>query len=249
MTTLPTVETPRVPVTTSYHGVDVTEEYRWLEDGSSGDTIAWTKAQQHLTGTYYGAVPWRETLRARVERLLRAERTTYRSLVSGGSTYFALKEQTPRQQPFLVALTNLDDLDTERIVMDPDAIDPSGETTIDWFVPSPDGGRVAVSLSEHGTEDGSLHAYDIGSGEVVDGPIPHVNLKGGSMAWRPDGSGFWYTLCADPAGFRQQVCGSARSAKFRTAWTSPEDPRRGHRGEFPVGVARWPLGDGSGAEG
>ena len=28
---------------------------------------------------------------------------------------------------------------------------------------------------------------------------------GGSMAWRHDGSGFWYTLCADPAGFRQQV--------------------------------------------
>lgn len=205
MTPLPTVETPRIPVTTSYHGVDVTEEYRWLEDGSSEDTIAWTKAQQRLTSAYYGAVPWRETLRARVERLLRGERTTYRSLVSGGSTYFALKEQTPRQQPFLVALTDLDDLGTERIVVDPDAIDPSGETTIDWFVPSPDGGRVAVSLSEHGTEDGSLHVFDVESGEVVDEPIPHVNLMGGSMAWLHDGSGFWYTRCADPAGFRQQV--------------------------------------------
>jgi prolyl oligopeptidase len=28
---------------------------------------------------------------------------------------------------------------------------------------------------------------------------------GGSLAWRHDGSGFWYTLCADPDGFRQQV--------------------------------------------
>jgi prolyl oligopeptidase len=205
MTTFPTVETPRIPVTTSYHGVDVTEDYRWLEDGSSEDTIAWTRAQQHLTGTYYDAVPWRETLRARVERLLRAERTTYRSLVSGGSSYFALKEQTPRQQPFLVALTDLDDTGTERIVVDPDALDPSGETTIDWFVPSADGRRLAVSLSQHGTEDGSLHVFDGASGEVVDEPIPHVNLMGGSMAWRHDGSGFWYTRCADPAGFRQQV--------------------------------------------
>lgn len=205
MTTLPVVETPRIPATTSYHGVDVTEEYRWLEDGSSDDTIAWTKAQQQLTRTYYDAVPWRDTLRARVEQLLKAERTTYRSLVSGGSTYFALKEQTPRQQPFLVALTDLDDTGTERIVVDPDAIDPSGETAIDWFVPSPDGGRVAVSLSEHGTEDGSLHVFDVASGEVVDEPIPHVNLMGGSMAWRHDGTGFWYTCCADPAGFRQQV--------------------------------------------
>ncbi len=45
----------------------------------------------------------------------------------------------------------------------------------------------------------------LASGEVVDRPIPHVNLMGGSAAWRHDGSGFWYTLCADPAGFRQQV--------------------------------------------
>jgi prolyl oligopeptidase len=205
MTALPAVETPRIPVTTSYHGVDVTEEYRWLEDRASEDTIAWTKAQQQLTAAYYGSLPWREALRARVERLLRAERTTYRSLRSGGSTYFALKEQTPRQQPFLVALTDLDDLGTERIAVDPNVLDPSGETTIDWFVPAPDGRRVAVSLSEHGSEDGTLHVFDVGSGEVVDEPIPHVNLMGGSMAWRHDGSGFWYTRCADPAGFRQQV--------------------------------------------
>jgi prolyl oligopeptidase len=205
MTTLPAVETPRIPVTTSYHGVDVTEDYQWLEDASSAETIAWTKAQQELTQAYFDSLPWREALRARVERLLRAERTSYKSLASGGSTYFALKEQTPRQRPFLVTLTDLNDTGTERIVVDPEAIDPSGETTIDWFVPSPDGSRLAVSLSEHGTEDGTLHVFDVESGEVVDEPIPHVHLMGGSMAWRDDGSGFWYTLIADPAGFRQQV--------------------------------------------
>ena len=205
MTTLPRVEAPRVPVTTSYHGVEVTEDYRWLEDGFSEATTAWTTAQQQLTGAYVDALPWRHELRARVEQLLRAEQSTYRGLAAGGDTYVALKEQTPRQQPFLVALTDLDDVSTERIVVDPNALDTSGETTVDWFVLSPDGSRVAVSLSEHGTEDGSLHVFDLGSGEVVDGPVPHVNLMGGSMAWRSDGSGFWYTRCADPEGFRQQV--------------------------------------------
>jgi prolyl oligopeptidase len=205
MTQLPVVETPRIPATTTYHGVDVTEEYRWLEDASSKESIAWTKAQQRLTRAYFDAIPWRDALRTRVEQLLRGERTAYKRLASGGSTFFALKEQTPRQRAFLVALTNLDATETERIVVDPDAMDPSGETTIDWFVPSPDGERVAVSLSEHGTEDGSLHVYDVESRMLVDEPIPHVNLMGGSMAWRHDGSGFWYTRCADPAGFRQQV--------------------------------------------
>jgi prolyl oligopeptidase len=154
MTELPVVRAPRIPVTDTFHGVDVTEDYRWLEDASSEETIAWTKAQQHRSRTYFGRIPWRDALRARVEQLLKSERTAYKRLLSGGSTCFALKVQTPRQQPFLVALTDLDDPATERVVVDPDVIDPSGETTIDFFVPSPDGKQVAVSLSEHGTEDG-----------------------------------------------------------------------------------------------
>jgi prolyl oligopeptidase len=192
-------------VTTTYHGVDVTEDYRWLEDASSEETIAWTKAQEARTREYLAAIPWRGALRSRVEELLRGERTSYGGLTSGGRTFFALKEQTPKQQRFLVALADLDDTTTEWVVLDPNVIDPSGETTIDFFVPSPDGERVAVSLSEHGTEDGTLHVYDVGSGDLLGEPIPHVNLMGGSTAWRHDGSGFWYTLPADPEGFHQRV--------------------------------------------
>ncbi len=205
MTELPVVRASRIPVTDTYHGVEVTEDYRWLEDSAAGETIAWNQAQQDRTGSYFGGIAWRDELRARVEELLRSERTAYKRLRAGGGTFFALKEQTPRQRPFLVALTDLDDPATERVVVDLEVIDPSGETSIDFFVPSPDGTKVAVSLSEHGTEDGTLHVFDVASGKTVDEPIPHANLMGGSMAWRHDGAGFWYTLCADPAGFRQQV--------------------------------------------
>ncbi len=211
--------------------------------------MAWTKAQQHRSQTYFGEIGWREALRTRVSGLLKSERTAYKQLRSGGSTFFALKVQTPRQQPFLVALTDLDDPGTERVVVDPDVIDPSGETAIDFFVPSPDGQRVAVSLSEHGTEDGSLHIFDVASGEVMGEPIAHVNLMGGSVAWRHDGSGFWYTRCADPAGFRQQVW--LRELDDRPDRVDLARPlrRRADRGELPVRLARRPLGDGPGAAG
>src|ERR1700761_5718857 len=205
MTELPVVRAPRTPVTDTYHGVEVTEDYRWLEDSAADETIAWTQAEQDRSRAYFDSIPWRDGLRARVEQLLRSERTAYNGLTAGGGTFFARKTQTPRQQPFLVALTGLDDLASERVVIDPVALDPSGETNIDFFVPSPDGTRVAVSLSEHGSEDGSLHIFDVASGKLVDEPIPHVNLMGGSVAWRHDGAGYWYTLGADPGGLRQQV--------------------------------------------
>jgi prolyl oligopeptidase len=205
MAALPVVQAPRVPVTSTYHDVEIVEDYQWLEDVSSEDTVRWTAAQQARTRAYLDAIPWRPALRARVGQLLRDDSTTYLNLQSGGDLFFALKEQRPRQRPILVSLTDLDDLATERVVLDPMEIDPSGETNIDWFVPSPDGSRIAVSLSEHGSEDGTLHVYDVASGEHVSDPIPHVNVMGGSMTWRHDGEAFWYTLPADPAGFRQQV--------------------------------------------
>ena len=136
MTDLPLVRAPRIPVTDTFHGIDVTEDYRWLEDASREETIAWTSAQQQRTRAYFDGIAWRDALRARVGQLLKGETTTYKRLDCGGSTFFALKMQTPRQQPFLVALTDLDDRATERVVVDPAVLDPSGETAIDFFVPS-----------------------------------------------------------------------------------------------------------------
>ena len=247
MTVLPMVQAPRVPVTTTYHGVDVIEEYRWLEDGSSEETVRWTAAQQARTRAYLDAIGWRTALRARVDRLLRDDSTRYLIPSSGGDLFFALKDQRPRQRPMLVSLTDLDDPGTERVVLDPLEVDPSGETTIDWFVPSPDGSRVAVSLSEHGYEDGTLHVYDVASGEHVCEPIPHVNVMGGSTAWREDGAGLWYTLPAE-VGLQQQVW-------FRDleAGTDPLDlrdpsPTR-DRGELPVLLPGRPVGDRPRAEG
>jgi prolyl oligopeptidase len=205
MTTTEPSRTLKIPVTSTYHGVEVTEDYRWLEDASAPETIGWTRAQQARTRAYLDAIPWRPALRERVERLLRDDSTTYLDLSSGGDLFFAQKDQKPRQRPFLVALTKLDDAGSERVVLDPIVLDPSGETSIDWFVPSPDGRLVAVSLSEHGDEDGTLHVLDVASGEHASAPIPHVNVMGGSMAWRADGAAIWYTLPGDPAGLRQQV--------------------------------------------
>jgi prolyl oligopeptidase len=200
MADVATIQTRRAPVTTTYHGVEVTEDYRWLEDAASEETRAWTEAQHERTMTYLRALPSYGDVRRRAEEILSADATAYAGPRRGGDVTFALKFQPPRQQPLLVALTDVTDLGTERELVDPNAIDPSGATTIDWFVPSPDGRLVAVSLSSHGTEDGTLHVVDTGTGGAVETPIPRVHggTAGGSLAWRGDGGGFWHTRYPAP---------------------------------------------------
>ena len=62
-------------------------------------------------------------------------------------------------------------------------------------MPSLDGKRVAVSLSQGGSEEGTAHIYDTATGKELVDVIPRVNggTAGGSVAWNADGSGFWYT--------------------------------------------------------
>jgi prolyl oligopeptidase len=198
------VETPPIPVSTTYHGVTVTEDYRWLEDATSEETKAWTAAQNARTRAFLDSRPSYEPVRRCAEQIVKTEsvgwgRDSYGLEFEGprraGARYVVLKREPPKQQPILVALDDLDDTAGARTVLDPNAIDESGATTIDWFVPSPDGQLVAVSLSSQGTEQGTLHLFDIRSGELVDATIPRVQggTAGGSLAWAGDSSRFWYT--------------------------------------------------------
>jgi prolyl oligopeptidase len=49
----------REPVTDEYHGVKVTEDYRWLEDPGSAEVKAWVEAQNAATRAHFDSLPAR----------------------------------------------------------------------------------------------------------------------------------------------------------------------------------------------
>ena len=50
---------PQQPVTDTYHGVTVSDPYRWLEDPHSGPVRDWSEAQDKRTRTYLDGLPQR----------------------------------------------------------------------------------------------------------------------------------------------------------------------------------------------
>ncbi len=187
--------TPRRPVTDVYHGVAVTDEYRWLEDGDDPAVRAWIAAQNEFARSFLDRLPQAEQVRKEVTAILSQESPHHGDLHLAGGRVFALKEQPPREQPFLVVLPALESPEEARVILDPTTLNPEGTTAIDWYQPSPDGQFVAVSLSEGGDESGDLFLYEVDSGQQVFETIPHVNsgTAGGSLAWTPDSLGFFYT--------------------------------------------------------
>ena len=220
----------RRAVDITYHGVTVTDDYQWLEDGTSDETREWTRSQDAHARAYIGALSHREAVRERVSELLHASSVTYGSVQQSGTTYFAIKQQPPKQQPFVVTIDDLDYLATETVVVDPNEIDPTGRTAIEFFEPSPDGSLIAISLAKDGSEDGVLHVYDVRSREVVGTPIPRVLF--GSVAWRADGTGFWYTRHPRPGERPDGDLDFYQEIWFHELDDSADDDRRDLAGVF-----------------
>ena len=192
--------TPLRPVVDTYHGVDVEDAYRWLEDSTDPEVARWIAAQDAHTRAILDAWPGRDALRRRVTELTVTGSVAYGALHAADGRLFAIKRQPPLEQMLLVVLADADDLGSERVVVDPNVLDPSGRTSIDWYVPSFDGSKVAVSLSFAGTEAGDVHVFDTATGRDLGDCVPRVNggTAGGSLAWSVDGLGFFYTRYPRP---------------------------------------------------
>src|SRR6516165_12523956 len=207
-------ETPKRPVSDEYHGVKVTDDYRWLEDSSDPETKRWSAAENAYARAYLDQLPARAAIKERFRQLIGASSANYYQLEFRGGVLFAMRDQPPQQQAMLVTLRSADDPASARVIFDPNAASRTGSLSVDYYVASLDGKYVAVAVSEGGSEDASAHVFEVESGKELTDVVPRVNFAtaGGSIAWKADDSGFYYTRYpqgnerpAEDANFYQQV--------------------------------------------
>jgi prolyl oligopeptidase len=191
----PAPETKKQPVKDSYYRVTVQDDYRWLEDLKSPEVKAWAEKQTQRSEKFLAALPGRSAMAEEVKKLISVQPISYGDVQLAAGRIFALKFDPKKQQQSLVVLDSADRPESERAVCDPNVIDSTSTTAIDWFVPSPDGKLVAVSLSKSGSEDGDLYFFTVAEGKQTDEVLKHVQFPtaGGSAAWTKDSAGIFYT--------------------------------------------------------
>mgnify|MGYP001578735854 CR=1 FL=1 len=187
--------TDKTPATDIYHGIPVTEDYRWLEDASTVEVKNWTDAQNALTRSLIDASSNLAPINTELKRLYTKQSSTYSSLIGRQGILFAMKNQPPKHQSFLVTLGSVMDTTTTRVIVDPNVLDTAGYTSINWYVPSLDGKKVAVCMSRFGSELGDVYVFDVATGKQLSDTVTRVNgpTAGGGLAWNADGTGFYYT--------------------------------------------------------
>jgi prolyl oligopeptidase len=172
-------------VTDTYHGTQVADPYRWLEADAAA-VKAWSAGENTYARDILDHLPELDKLRAELHDIIAAPITRYGGFKPAGGKLFGFRKQPTHEQPELIAID-------AKLILDPAAAGGAQEA-IDWFVPAPDGKKLAVSISFGGSESGTLHVIDL-DGKDLDTPIPNVQhgTGGGSAAWTPDGKGLYYT--------------------------------------------------------
>ena len=190
----PFPETERKQVADQYYGTLVVDEYRWLDNFDDPAVRGWNDTQNAFSRAYFDKTTSLTAIRERLKQLYNDQSAEYSSFTFS-KKLFAFKSQPSRHQRFLVVFDSPEDSASERVVVDPNVLNPAGTTAIDWFVPSRDGRYVAVVLSDNGSEDGSVHVFDVATKGELPNVVPRVQYPtaSGSLEWDKDGKGFYYT--------------------------------------------------------
>ncbi|HWB43662.1 MAG TPA: prolyl oligopeptidase family serine peptidase [Gemmatimonadales bacterium] len=207
--------TPAADTSEVLHGETIPDPYRWLEDGESASTREWTDAQNALTRSYLDAAPGRDELHRRLDQLLAIGAIGVPTPARG--RYFYQRRDGRQNQPVLYLRAGVQGED--RVIVDPNALDPGGTIALDWYYPSDDGRLLAYGLSENGSEQSVLHVRDVDAGADLGDLIPHT--RAADLAWLPDGSGFYYTRYPAPDEAPEGEEHYHRAIRFHRLGTDP----------------------------
>ncbi|MGW2151493.1 prolyl oligopeptidase family serine peptidase [Nonomuraea bangladeshensis] len=181
MTREPYPTARREDIIDELHGTPVPDPYRWLEDPDSPETKGWLLAQSELFSRSRGP----QRFKSRIAELLRSGSVGVPAW--RGERYF-FSRRTPDQEHAVYYVVEADG--TERALIDPMAIDPSGLTTLDAVQPDKEGRLLAYQLSVGGNEESVLYIMDVATGVRVEGPIDRCRYS--PVAWLPGGEAFYY---------------------------------------------------------
>ena len=178
------------------HGVDIPDPYRWLEDADAPEVQRWTDAQNAATRRALDRVPGRAALEKRFWQLyeIGSVGVPVSRPLKEGRRYFYTRRDGKQNQPVLYVRDGAGGAD--RALVDVNAERADGTRALDWWFPSDDGALVAYGVSDDGSEESTLRVRDAATGKDLADQIPRT--RSCSLAWTPDGRGFYYTRYPAP---------------------------------------------------
>lgn len=224
-------QTKKIDHVDNYHGTQVADPYRWLEDDNSEETKAWVKAQNEVSFGYLNQIPLREEFKKRIEALSNYEKIS--APFRKGEWYYFYKNSGLQNQSVLYRQKGLNGKPEQ--VIDPNTLSKEGTTRLTVFSLNKTGKYACVGLSLSGSDWQTYYVRDMETGKNLADELSWVKVSG--VAWK--GNGFYYSRYPDPGkGKELSTKNENHQVWFHTVGTpqsqdkliyeDPKNPQRFH---------------------
>ena len=183
--TYPTTE--RGPQVDDYHGTQVADPYRWLEDLDGESVRAWVATQNQVSRPLLDSLPTRTAIEKRLTELWNYERRGV-PFKKGDHFFWLHNDGLQNHDVMMVA----DAVDGEpRVLFDPNGWSSDGKVALAGLEVSQDGRLAAYARSEGGTDWRDWRVKEVDSGRDLPDLITFTKFT--PVSWTPDASGFYYS--------------------------------------------------------
>jgi len=207
--------TKKGEVVDDYFGTKVEDPYRWLEDDLSLETGEWVKSQNEVTFGYLDKIPYRETLKKRLETLWNYEKVSA-PYKEGDYTYFSKNNGLQNQY---VIYRQKEGQETE-VFLDPNQFSKDGTTSLAQLSFSKDGSLAAYSISEGGSDWRKIIIIDAETKQPIEEAL--VDVKFSRISWLGN-TGFYYSSYDKPEGSELSAKTDQHKVYFHKIGTSQKE--------------------------
>jgi prolyl oligopeptidase len=187
-------ETRKVEQVDDYHGTQVADPYRWLEDDvrESEHVAKWVEAQNTVTFDYLEKIPERAAIAKRMTELWDFEK--FSSPFKAGGRYYYMHNSGLQNQYVLYTMEALDS--EPRVLIDPNTWSEDGTVALAGTAFSDDGKYVAYAVQDAGSDWRTWRIMEIESGEMLDDELKWVKFA--DVSWTKDSRGLFYCRYDEP---------------------------------------------------
>ncbi len=174
----------------NYHGTQIADPYRWLEDNNSEETGQWVEAENKLTESYLSSIPFREKLKNRLTELWNYERYSAPSKI--GDNYIFYKNDGLQEQSVVYIQKGLDG--TPDVFINPNTFSTDGSISLAGLSFSKDYKYATYLISKGGSDWREIYVMDAETKKLTEDKILWAKFTGAS--WYKDG--FYYSRYDEP---------------------------------------------------
>lgn len=178
-------------VVDDYHGVLISDPYRWLEDPDAQEVKEFVEKQVKLTDSVLQTCDTREKLRETITKLF--DHPRFDAPFRRGDKYFYFHNTGLQAQKVLYVQDSLDG--KAEVLLDPNGLSEDGTVSLNTCAVSEDAKYLAYGLSSSGSDWVTIKVMRVEDKRVETDTLSWVKFSG--ISWTHDSKGFFY--CRYPA--------------------------------------------------